>query len=668
MNGRHRTDEKKIQTIESQIQTHTHGVLRFALLYTGSLSLARDLTVVAFAQTYRRMDLAHVYLTEKNAVYGGVVIACRAFDARLAGDTAEQEQSEELSVGKSATDVTTEDDLMREIGCATGDSVDAALFEVVGRLSPEHRMVVLLSWVAELGLPDISRILLLPKRVVMARLRLATQQLTGNLPSLDDGPGASMGLSRRIAESVTKVRADEALFIRIYKVVSATVQEVMAERRHRGPGWLKFATVAMGLISVVAVDVGFHAAKATQAPVSVSSTPPNAQSGLPAALSGLPVSTEFQYKLNTLPDVISLDHMAMAGSGIYLPTLEEPANSWPSIKVSYLPYTAKGQDFTSSLQPLSSIDLVYPVNQKSTNGTTSSDWKVINWRFDVTGNWAVAAVNWASGSATSMITQVYLLYLPSGQSTLALTLGSTGLSGNNPGAVVAAGDGRVVVQQVISGGSTSANNKTGNSPRGASNSTGGGSQTGAGSQTSAGPLTGNATLSNPSAGNTGSPAGLPVNMYQLTGTSPVQALRSKLNEVPALFGLMQDPSVLSSGVLFQGFAGQPADATDTNTTWYLMSWNGDLTQYVGPPVDRQHHFAVIGSNEDLWWAETTPNSATGTNAHWQVLMAPLTGDTAAQPAALNLNGPVEWFGAYNSHIAWVQDTDGQMQLVVATIK
>ncbi|QSO45953.1 RNA polymerase sigma factor [Alicyclobacillus mengziensis] len=653
MNRKQRTDDKKVRTMEQWIESYATAVLQFATLYTDSSEVAQDLTVRSFAEAYRRLDLAHVYLTDKNALFGGVVTACRGLNTK-------QPLPLENEKG-GAQDVTHPPVESPSTTFAPGRS---ALSQAVSHLPLEMRVVLLLSAIAELGLSDISRILLLPRRVVSSRIELAKTALS---ESTDDTLKTT-DVMDALCNAVEEIRAADALITRIRKVVAATVQEVRAERRHRGPRWLKYATVVTGLFSIAAVDLGMHTATSGHAPApttAVSSLLDTA--GLPSALSGLPVFIDAQFKLSSLPDSTSLNHIVLTNTGVYLPTLDQSANSWPSIQVQYVPYADKGQDFKSAAQQLAAIDMVPPIDaQKQAQQAGSSDWKIDTWQFAVTGKWAVASVGWVSGTSLSTVTQIYLLYLPSGESNLVQTIGNASGSGPEQMAAVTAGDNRVIIQGAVQntalvtagkpGTGTNRPNNTGTKNTGTQNTGTKNTTTSAAHATTGSKNTGTTSL-----------VSLPLEVYHLTGTIPLKAL-TKPNQIPAPFGLMKNPAVFSEGIVFRGVVGQSLNTSDANEAWYLMSWNGDLSIFVGPPADGQHHFAVIGNNSDLWWAETTPNPAKNTNARWQVLMSPLTGDSVGQPAALNLSGPVVWFGAYNNRVAWVQDTQGQLQLVVGAVK
>lgn len=649
MNRKQRTDDKKVRTMEHWIESYATEVLQFATLYSGSSAVAQELTVRSFAEAYRRLDLAHVYLTDKNALFGGVVTACRGGINTKQPVPLENEEGGAQDVAQPPI----------ESPSTSSDSGWSVLSLAVHHLPLEMRVVLLLSAIAELGLSDISRILLLPRRVVLSRLEFAKTALRENI----DDMLKTTDVMDALCNAVEDIRAADALIMRIRKVVAATVQEVRAERRQRGPRWLKYATVVTALFSIAAVDLGMHTATSGHAPAPttvVSSLPDTA--GLPTALSGLPVAIDAQFKLSSLPDSHSLNHIVLTNTGVYLPRLDQSANSWPSIRVQYVPYADKGQDFKSAAQQLAAIDMVPPIDaQKQAQQAGSSDWKIDTWQFAVTGKWAVASVGWVSGTSLSTVTQIYLLYLPSGESNLVQTIGNASGSGPEQMAAVAAGDNRVIIQGAVQntalvaagkpGTGTNRQNNTGTQNAGTQNTT-----TSATHATSGSKSTGTASL-----------VSLPLEVYHLTGTIPLKAL-TKPNQIPAPFGLMKNPAVFSDGIVFTGVVGQSLNTSDANEAWYLMSWNGDLSIFVGPPADGQHHFAVIGNNSDLWWAETTPNPAKNTNARWQVLMSPLTGDSVGQSAALNLDGPVTWFGAYDNRVAWIQNTQGQSQLVVGAVK
>ncbi len=159
---------------------------------------------------------------------------------------------------------------------------------------------------------------------------------------------------------------------------------------------------------------------------------------------------------------------------------------------------------------------------------------------------------------------------------------------------------------------------------------------------------------------------LPIDVYTLNGTVPLKAL-GEPKHIPAPFGLMLRPVITGNTLIFQGVQGQPPERVDNNSTWYALSWDGQLSRYVGPPVDGQPHWAVKGTSGTMWWVETTP--ADSKPDSMQVLMSPLAVDSeVSQTPATSLSDPVKFFTASNEYVAWVQDTQNTTQLVVGALR
>ncbi|MCL6453702.1 MAG: hypothetical protein K6T78_08800 [Alicyclobacillus sp.] len=623
----------RLDVVSRWMEAFAPAVYQFACLYTGSRVGGEDLTVRAFANALRRYDIAHLFLSDANAMFASLAATCKELEPL--------------------------DGAVGAVQDAWGD---------VQRLRPELRALLLLYAIGRRDVADLSRILLLPGRVVLARLHAACAALH---PHVEPPRGGveSDGLIRAVSEDllarVSGLDVPEELWVRIRKVVWATDRELEAGRRHRGPRWLVYAVVCTVLFGAVAVDIGARESPVAGAQMAVNrNTPPVLAGGLPDPLQNLPVVTQAQFSLSQMPPSDLLSHVAISDTAMYFPQLRQSVNTWPSIDVSSVQLGRTGQPFDAALATSGTIPLVPPIE----NGVTSGDnWKIADWDFDVSGDWAYASVTWGDGNSNRSVVQVYGLYLPTGKSGLALSVDVP----QGGAAVAAMGRNRVVIQtgvrnstKAVAAPSTSANAAAQGTSGGPSGAAGGG-------DIAANRASSNAVPGAPGGGATASVqaklVGLPVNVYRVYGTQPLQSL-VKSSQIGAPFGLMEDPTVFPDGVLFTGISGAASLPLEPNTEWYLLNWNGDLSKFTGPPDDGQQHWAVMGAANDLWWVETTPSPSATRLQAWQVLMAPLATQSGSTPAALSLDGSVAWFTAYQSHVAWIQSTGGRLELVVSAVQ
>lgn len=646
-------------------------VYRFTYLYTGNITEAAAISEQTFAYAYRRMDLSHLFLSEANTVFAAVVAACRG-GQRVDGEHQEREAAKTADEGPADKRQEPENTDREDKGeLAKADAAEPWLVKLQ-QLSQEARLLILLRTVAGRESADLSRILLVPRRLVQTRIEAAWVELqrgAGSAYLLPEGGPTDANVQMLTAEldsTASQNAISDEMRMRIWKIVKATAQEVDAQRRHRGPGWLTYGVVLMGVFSVAAIDVGVHRSVSTAATATNSVGHGVRTTGVQNPFVNLPVTTKAQFTLNKMPGQTQLSHVVVQRDDVYFPVLEQSADAWPSIHIQAAPLSATGKALDQVLVTAGSIPMVPPITSDS---STSGSWKISDWNLDISDTWAFATVEWGQSSGLSVVTQIYALSLPSGKSGLVKTLDNH----HTGSVVVAVGNGHVVIQDGVQNVQTNVpagGGQPNQTSSGQQTNVGGASNRVAGTKVAVGSSSQSGQPANDqtSVNMSGNVVGLPVDVYQISGKNPLQSLVPG-NRIPAPFGLMANPRIFSSGIFFTAIEGSQTDTSGKNMRWYLLSWNGDLSQFVGPPDDGQNHWAVIGSSDDMWWVETTPNpNGTSVNA-WQVLMAPLSAQTAAvQAPALSLSGAVAWFSAYNSNVAWIQNNDGRLQLVVSSVQ
>lgn len=700
---RRSTQTERFALMERWMESFFRQVYHVAWLYECDGSRVEELVLQTFVQAYRRMNLAHLFLTGENAVFDGFATASRALDRVEQVQGANRVEVSETSPAE--------------------EGAENPWREALSNLSSDQRLLWVLQVAAGRSESDLSRIFLLPRRLLRNRIALAWEQLLAVLP---DACSHELGLNsldtqsqESLHEAVRKVREvletelpvlPESLLLKAWRHVVASAEAFHAQTRHRGPGWLGWSAAGLAVLSIGAVGYGLRPSHTGTHPDTRTSEAQAPATGLPDPLNGLPVNVEAQYVVPNGTSVTSLSHVALTTSGMYLPNYRDTSNSWPSIGVGFIPFSTSGNKLSDVSRSMGTISMVPPMVQQGPYASVkASDWVIHGWNFDVTGSWAIVTVQWTASTTTGQAsaTQIYGLYLPTGKSGLIQTLGPDG-SGQQD--VVAVGDNRIVIQAGVTAltpakgpsanqasanktgtdngtgspgghaasGRTAASSRNTGSPSNGTSGSGKSSGNVAANQSSggSGPPSGSGNTSNNTTNTNSTVAGandtlvtgLPIKVYRLTGTSPLEALTSAA-QIPAPFGFMQDPVVLQNGILFQGITGQAVPDGGTSMPWYLVAWAGDLSKFAGPPDDGQAHFVAVGSTEDMWWAETTPNSGNTQDGAWDVLMGPLSADAGASlEGASSLNGPVEWFTAYKGQVAWIQRSGDIDELVVARVQ
>ncbi|QQE77042.1 hypothetical protein [Alicyclobacillus sp. SO9] len=402
------------------------------------------------------------------------------------------------------------------------------------------------------------------------------------------------------------------LIFRLEQLLRAAMIESEASRHHRGPVWTSYAVALTLVIGVSAVIFGAY-----QKPEgAVAASADNIQSSgvsasFPPPLSNLPVHVRGQLLVSS---GASLQHVGVTKDAVYVSSLTyKSKNAIPHIAI-YQSLLQSAKLKTDGV-PYLEFDLQSPAKQPHIRG----DWKLRNWSFQITGDWGVVTATWSTPEFDGGLTQLYLIDLPTKMHALAKSWVPQADGAN--AYTVAVGAGKVAVQGQL-----------------------------------------------PSTSGSSSPAGLPVKVYEIRGTSPAHALVKwkTLSNVP---GQLVHPDVVKTGIVSQGIVGQSASSNGLNAIWYVLDWQGNVSKQNGPPVDGRPHWAVESPKSGLWWVETTPSSQKKSKHALQVLMGTLTDpSTTDQPPALSLSGTVEGFHIANGYMEWIQNTQKVPQLVVAQVE
>lgn len=421
--------------------------------------------------------------------------------------------------------------------------------------------------------------------------------------------GTAVGRADVIDGSLLRARASLRL--------RATVALVDAERRHRGPAWSAYAAALTFAAALTGIGVGVYRQPSPQHAVPSSSVGGSMAVGMPTPLANLPVEVGAQFRLADAAQQFAPDHVAVTSNALLLTRLQDTQDGWPTIAIDRASFLSSGQTVTAATKPLAAVDLVFPGPTQSRGSTVArEDWSLDRWDIQVTGQWAILSAWWHHAHAASHpVTQMYLVYLPSGTSALANSFVAG--AGSADTYRIVAGAGRVAVLS------------------GFSNLSG----------------VGGTHLVN-----------LPIPVYRLVGNNPLHALHL-VAQLPAPPTATAGAVLTTDGLVYPASDAGRASVNEGQSTWNLLTWDDQLLKLSGPPQDGQPHALLQGRSNQLWWAETTPDRvATG---RVQVLMGPMLPQNALINAPYTLNASVNWFIAVGDAVLWSQ-TDGAItQLVVA---
>lgn len=593
-----KSSEERRQTLESWADLYGAQVLRLAFLYCGDETIAQEVFIRTFVLIARRFDALQVIPDDMHKVFATALEACH------------------VPVQQTVPPVV-EDGGILQLPAEGVELENVSLHPWVDAVSalPRAEKDVLCSFaLTGADVAALSRVLLLPQKLINARLQRALSELVTGMQGITTDLDLDT-LRITLQDVLASVVIPEWLRTRTSQQIRATFAQLAADKRHRGPTWLMYATIATCVFSCAAIGYGLEKGHATTAVVTNTNHLETAP-GLPSPLQNLPGSVLAQFQLPAAFSLHNLDHVAIGKNALYWASLQQRSDAWPTIVLQASDFGDSGKSLIDVEKNVAAVKIIPPMApQPPQSKPTPPDWTIQDWRMDISDPWAVVQVHWGQrADKNSTVTQIYSVYIPTGKSSLVKTIGTQKLP---TGSVVTAGDGKVIIQSSIRGKASEDTN----------------------------------TL-----------IGLPLDVYTLTGTDSLRALGGP-NQIAAPFGLMVRPNITGGTLVFQGIAGQPDDATATNATWYTLSWDGQLSRYAGPPLDGRPHWALRGVSGKLWWCETTPDGANANNI--QVLMAPLEDESGAQQvAAQTLSGSVQYFTVSGESMAWVQTTKNVTQLVV----
>lgn len=598
--------EERRQVLESWMDLYGSQVFHLAFSFYGNFLDAVDVYLRTFVFVYRNFDTLPAIGDNQQAVIAMAVRACR-MKLTVPAETTQVQDFTFLAEDAKFPDVTV--------------PVTDPLIDSMVNLPSEQKLVLLAAVFTTGETALLTRMFLRPARYVESLQNRAVVELSNGL-SDNFVMKTTEDVRAHLAGVFANVPVPDWLRMRSSQLVRATSAQISAERRHRGPTWLFYATTVTCVFSVVAIGIGTARLRSSASVVTTKHTSSQPVKGLPEPLENLPGNVEAQFELPSDFSLKKLEHMIIGKDAVYLASLDQAkaADQWPAIQISAYDFSATGKGISQAEKHIATVETTPPVLQgQNPQEIKNTSWNISDWQVHVSGAWVVMIVNWAEVTdKNTTVTQVYTLYLPTGHANLVKSIGPQKQPNES---IVVAGDGKVIVQSSILGNS---------------------------------------------AGGAKTVIGLPIDVYTLTGTEPLRALAGP-TEISAPFGLMVHPILTGGTLVFQGIAGEPDDATSTNATWYTLSWDGQLSRYAGPPLDGRPHWAVRGQDGKFWWCETTPDGANQTSM--QVLMAPLEDISSAQQlAAQSLSGPVSFFTVSGESMAWVQTTKNVTQLVIESVQ
>lgn len=435
---------------------------------------------------------------------------------------------------------------------------------------------------------------------------------------VDDGESSVNSQVPADSRDADKIVVPPLLYRRTIQMMRAAIALDEAMQHHRGPLWIKIGAICVVALGFCGVGYGvsnrIYARLHHAAPKVASAS----QLNLSQVAGNLPVTPVSIYQLSSTQSSIDLSHFVVSMNEVYQGTLIQSADSWPQIRVDGFGFGTGDMTLTAAKEQSFNIELVPPLQQSKSSTANNANWTIVDWRLlSMSNRWLTAVVTWrnaASGVSDTM--QIYALNVENSNYSLVDTLRPQ--SGVSNRFAVAVGDGKIVVQPALDDGTGSA------------------------------------------------PLGLPIEIYTLTGADPLHAW-TQSSQIPASFGLMDNPIATKDGILFQGIVGKNPTSSSNSSVWYKMSWSGQLSRLQGPPVDGQSHWAVRGQSGALWWVETTP-VADKDGSGYQVSMGRLASNQSTS-AVKNLNNPIVRLSTSGDDVLWIENTSGNKpRLVVAAVQ
>ncbi|MBX5437882.1 MAG: sigma-70 family RNA polymerase sigma factor [Alicyclobacillaceae bacterium] len=398
-----------------------------------------------------------------------------------------------------------------------------------------------------------------------------------------------------VAEDVGAVRPE--LRIRLTQLLLACEQQRLAERRHRGPAWIRVAAGLTFLFAAAAISYGAY----RPTPLPVRARP--GESSLSPSAAGLPVIPQGQFRIPAGEGPSLVRRIAVDNQYLYVPSVRMEGTG-AVITVRRARLQRQGKPLDAVLSASGTLRLHPPA--------AGGGWDLSDWHLQVTGPWVLAVAEWTRADPVGgVVTQIYGLHWPSGRAGLVKSLGP--VSGESGTEVVAAGAGRLVIQRGIG---------------------------------------------NPSSPGQSTTVSSSVEVFRLHGADPGTALGSPVT-LHVTTGLMRSPVVTQDGIVFQGVQAASENSAVGYETWYHLDWQGRLEMWQGPPNDGQPHWVACGQTGDTYWVETTPD--TGHKAQFQVLMGLMKRSGERPSPASSLDGTVTALTVTGGSLVWIPAADkGQL--------
>ncbi|GMA55953.1 hypothetical protein C7445_10538 [Alicyclobacillus sacchari] len=417
---------------------------------------------------------------------------------------------------------------------------------------------------------------------------------------LDDWPES--GETAALPEvAEAAVGVPRPLLVRAVQVMRANIAFDEALRHHRGPGFVRIGAAGLACVGLGLAVYGGLGEWQSVYGAKLATPVQNEREVSGIKFGSLPLKLAGLY---TLPQggQVDLTHAAVESGSLFLASMQQYGNQADVMNVRSYPLKAPGSLATARRRY--ALAFVTPV----VSGIDETAWQLSTWSLAAIPGWLVVLANWRAPGGVSD-EQIYALSLANGHAALVKSIPQQ----PSTSAVVAVGHGQIAVQSGVY--------------------------------------------------QDGAWIGTPIGEYTLVGRTSTQAW-TEVRQIPAAFGFMQGPSVVSDGLVFQGIVGKPERAAGTSgSTWYGIDRQGRVTRYQGPPIDGQPHYVAQGVSGSLWWLETTPNASGGL----QLTMAPLV-KTAGTAQPMQLHTPLQQFATSGSYLLWVQPGRTNPELVVAAIK
>lgn len=406
-----------------------------------------------------------------------------------------------------------------------------------------------------------------------------------------------------------------------------------AEESYRGPRWIRFAVLCTLLFSAGSIALGVVKPKPL-----VTDKPPEQHITSPSSptieTGNLPITLSAHFGMTATDQLPT--HLSVCNHALYLSTLNQPVNEWPTIAVSDIQYSDSGETLQKAIHAVGKVELVPPISSGSQGKTNSVTWTVRTWHAWAMGDWVIAAVDWMASepNVTDQI-QLYSLYIPTQKYGMFQSLSWNAKS--NPYEITA-GNGNVVIV----------------SPRTTTTESGKSKGASVSGQSHSNTVSAKAPKSKRN-----SPR-YRVSVEAIGGNDPLDPITKTTTLSPS--GPIEHLIVHNQYLFYSTLS--PTGSNESNQQWFLQTLQGRPTSIGVFRVDAGTK-PVVGTSGKLYFVEAVPGSEPG--AGQVVRMSSAASIIAQTNESIALPSLVKFWQVSDGTLIWTQQVNHQWTVVIGTV-